>query len=440
MMLDSIWTKDVSLSGFPSLEGDTKTDILIIGGGMAGLLTAHALSQIGANYLLVEADSICGGVTRNTTAKISSQHGPVYQKLLKEFDLGTASLYWQANEDAISQYRHLCKEIPCDFEERSSYLYSVNDPAILAQESAALDRLNIPHQDTRTVSLPFPVAGAIRFRRQAQFHPLKFASHIAKGLNIREHTRALAYEDGAVITNRGRIVAQQIVVTTHFPIFNKHGGYFLKMYQERSYVLGLQNAPRLDGMYRDAAEDGLSFRNYGDYLLLGGGSHRTGKAAQGWIPLEAAAHQYYPDAIPALRWATQDCMTLDGMPYIGQYGKQTPNLYVATGFNKWGMTGSMTAAIVLRDLLQGKEDPYAGIFSPARQILRKQLLVNGFHTVGNFLTPTKPRCPHLGCALKWNPHEHSWDCPCHGSRFSKDGKLLDNPATGDLENNDDRSC
>ena len=149
--------------------------------------------------------------------------------------------------------------------------------------------------------------------------------------------------------------------------------------------------------------------------------------------MERFAQKYYPQAREKYRWATQDCMTLDGIPYIGRYSKATPDLYVATGFNKWGMTSSMVSAMILCDLVQGRENPYAAIFSPSRTVLRPQLLVNAAGAAVNLLTPTKPRCPHMGCALKWNAQERSWDCPCHGSRFGEDGKLLDNPATGDLK-------
>ena len=186
-------------------------------------------------------------------------------------------------------------------------------------------------------------------------------------------------------------------------------------------------------MYVDEEKDGLSFRNYNGLLLLGGGAHRTGKQGGGWAELEDFARTHYPKASIKYRWATQDCMSLDGIPYIGRYSKTAPNLYVATGFNKWGMTSSMAAAMLLSDLIQGKENEYERLFSPSRTILRPQLLCNAFETTVNLLTPTKPRCPHLGCVLKWNPLEHSWDCPCHGSRFGKDGKLLDNPATADLD-------
>ena len=199
-------------------------------------------------------------------------------------------------------------------------------------------------------------------------------------------------------------------------------------------MLALKNAEALNGMYLDGQENGLSFRNHGDLLLLGGGGHRTGKQGGGWNTLESFARRYYPQAEEVCRWATQDCMTLDGIPYIGRYSKRTPDLFVATGFNKWGMSNAMVAAMILADLVTGKENPYADLYRPDRPLLHRQLFVNAAEATVNLLTPTKPRCPHLGCALKWNRQENSWDCPCHGSRFSGDGRLLDNPATADLKN------
>ena len=175
----------------------------------------------------------------------------------------------------------------------------------------------------------------------------------------------------------------------------------------------------------------MSFRNYGNFLLLGGGGHRTGKQGGNWEELEQFAKEHYPNAEVRCRWATQDCMSLDSVPYIGPYAPRTPDVLVTTGFNKWGMTGAMTAATLLCDRILGKENTDSGVFSPVRSVARPQLLVNMLETTCSLLTPTKPRCPHMGCALKWNPHEHSWDCPCHGSRFTEDGKLLNNPANGD---------
>ena len=434
-MTNAVWENGFAMPEFPELNHNLKTDVLIVGGGMAGILCAHMLAQKSVDYTLIEADSICGGVTRNTTAKITSQHGLIYAKLMKMHGAETARKYWEANEAAIGEYCKLAKSIPCDLQARENYIYSVNDLPALEREKAALEALGIPGELVKQTALPFPVSGAIRFGGQAQFHPLKLAAELAKELHIFEHTPAREFAGNRVLTDRGTITAEKIIMATHFPLINKHGGYFLKMYQQRSYVLALENAGQLDGMYLDAAQNGLSFRNYGNLLLLGGGGHRTGKPGGGWAALEAFARQYYPQSREVCRWATQDCMTLDGIPYIGQYGRHTPNLFVATGFNKWGMTGSMVAAMVLCDLVRGKENPYAAVFRPGRSSLRRQLLCNTMEATVNLLTPTRPRCPHLGCALKWNRQEHSWDCPCHGSRFSADGELLDNPATGNIKGN-----
>lgn len=432
-MLNSVWAEYRSLPKFRTLDGDLKTDVLIIGGGLAGLLCAKKLAQAGVDYALIEADRIMHGVSRNTTAKITSQHGLIYEKLIRRFDADVARGYWRANELAIGEYRNLAQQVPCDLEKQDNYIYALDSPEKLEKELTALNRIGVPAELVDSVPLPMAVAGAVRFRNQAQFHPMKFAAGIAEGLRIFEKTAAREFVGNTVVTDHGKIRAEKIIVATHFPILNKHGGYFLKLYQDRSYVLALENGGRVDGMYLDAGESGLSFRNHGDLLLLGGGGHRTGKPGQGWGMLEAFAGKHYPAAKIKYRWATQDCMSLDGIPYIGQYSRSTPNLFVATGFNKWGMTSSMTAAAILADLIQEKENAFASVFAPSRSVWRPQLAVNGFDAAANLLTPTKPRCPHMGCALKWNPQEHSWDCPCHGSRFGQDGALLDNPATGDLK-------
>ncbi len=187
----------------------------------------------------------------------------------------------------------------------------------------------------------------------------------------------------------------------------------------------------MNGMYVDESNMGLSFRNHGELLLLGGGGHRTGKQGGCWQELERFAKEHYPSAEAVCRWATQDCMTLDGIPYVGQYAKSTPDIYVATGFNKCGMTNAMAAANLLCDLVVGKPNPCANVFSPSRTVLRPQLALNAWESAVGLLTPTAPRCPHLGCALKYNRAEHTWDCPCHGSRFTEDGELINNPATDD---------
>ena len=432
--MESIWPETTALPTFDSLKQDLKTDVLIIGGGLAGILCAYMLDKAGVDYALVEADRICNGVTRNTTAKITSQHGLIFQKLIREFGVEKARMYLEANEKALKDYRQICRDIPCDLEEKDAYVYSVDRLDKLEKELAALEQIGHPAEFVRNLPLPFFVAGGIQFRNQAQFNPLKFVQGIVQKLNIYENTRAKAFDGKYVVTERANITASKIIVATHFPFINKHGSYFLKLYQHRSYVLGLDQGPMVDGMYIDENKHGLSFRNYQDLLLIGGGSHRTGKQGGNWTELEAFAQAHYPGARIKYRWATQDCMTLDGIPYIGQYSKSTPDLYVATGFNKWGITSSMVAATLLCDLVQGRDNPYASVFSPSRTMLRPQLLYNGIEAAANLLTISKRRCPHMGCALKWNPQERTWDCPCHGSRFTEQGKLLDNPATDDMTN------
>ena len=431
--MNSIWTKTAPMPSFPPLEGDTKTEVLVIGGGIAGLLTAHAMKEAGIPCLLVEGRRLCSGVTQNTTAKITSQHGLCYARLLKTLGPELAKAYYLANEAALQRYETLCQGIPCDYRREDNFVYSLSRPIPLAEELEALRILGISGAFVPRTELPFPTAGAVRFPAQARFHPLKFLAALARELDICEETEVRALDGRTAVTNRGRIRAEHIVMATHFPLFNTRGFYFMKMYQDRSYVLALKGAHAPEGMYVDEAAGGFSFRAQGEYLLLGGGSHHTGKPSGGWEPLESLARTHYPEASFAARWATQDCMTLDGVPYVGRYGRRTKNLYVATGFGKWGMTTAMAAAELLRDLVLGQKNPTEALYSPQRPMYRPQLMKNLLNSAGNLLTLSRPRCPHMGCALKWNRQEHSWDCPCHGSRFAADGTLLDNPATGNLK-------
>ena len=303
----------------------------------------------------------------------------------------------------------------------------------MEDELRALQAIGYPAELRENLPLPLETAGAVKFSQQAQFHPLQFLAEIVQGLHIYENTVVREMIGSTAVTNGGRIRAKKVIVTTHFPFINKHGSYFLKLYQHRSYVIALEGAQNVDGMYVDESRTGLSFRNYDNLLLLGGGSHRTGKKGGDWQELRVFAGIHYPRVREVACWATQDCMSLDGVPYIGPYSRRTPHLYVASGFNKWGMTGAMAAAQLLHDQVLGKENDWADVFDPSRSILKPQLLVNGWEAVTNLLTPTKKRCPHLGCALHWNEAERTWDCACHGSRFSQQGKVLDNPANGDLQ-------
>ena len=429
--MDSIWLKMSEKTQFDALNRNKKVDVLIIGGGIAGILCAYKLKNAGVDCMLVEATEICGGITKNTTAKITLGHGLIYDKMIKRFGKNKARLYAEAQSKAIQEYAQFCENIDCDFETRDNYVYSLNDRKKIEKEVAALNRIGVKAEFSDAHELPFQVAGAVRVKDQAQFHPLKFLYTIAKNLPIYENTKVTELMPHKAKTNRGEIAFKKLIIATHFPMLNKHGLYSLKLYQHRSYVIALRGAQNVGGMYVDESDTGLSFRNYGDLLLLGGGGHRTGKKGGCWQELENFARKHYKNAEIVGKWATQDCMTLDDIPYIGQYAKSTPDVFVATGFNKWGMTNAMVAADLLCDLVRGKSNPYANLFDPSRTVLRPQLAVNAFESTVGILTPTAPRCPHLGCALKYNRAEHTWDCPCHGSRFTKQGELIDNPATDD---------
>ncbi len=430
--MKSIWN-NINKPKFSALEGDVKTDVLIIGGGICGLLCAYMLKKAGVDCVLAEADKICAGITNSTTAKITIQHGLIYDKIINKYGIEKAYLYYESQKEALEKLKLIATDIDDDLKICNSFVYSLKDRRVIEREVEALNKIGCKAKFSDETELPFKIKGAVKVNNQAEFHPLKFAYSIAKDLKIYENTKILELKPYTAITNRGKISAKKVIVATHFPFINKHGGYFLKMYQHRSYVLAIKNEQNIKNMYVDENKAGLSFRAYNDLLLLGGGSHRTGSNGGGWTELEAIAEKYYPPAQEVGRWATQDCMTLDSIPYIGRYSNVTRDLYVATGFNKWGMTSSMVSATILTDMICGRKNEYEDVYSPSRRIIHPQLALNILESVKGLITPTVPRCPHMGCALKYNKMEHSWDCPCHGSRFEENGNIINNPAKDDMK-------
>lgn len=475
--MTSIWRQTACPPVKPALEADLETEAAVIGGGLAGILTAHLLQEAGVPTVVLEADRVGSGQTGNTTAKATAQHGMLYRRLERTLGPDAARLYAGAHQQALEWYQQLIwdRRISCGWERLPAYLYAVKAEGELLQEAAAQERAGLPVRLTEETGLPFRTAGAVRCGQQAQFHPLRLLYALAEELTVYEKTRVMEAEGDRLRTTGGSVRARYIIFCCHFPFLNAPGYYFLRMHQERSYVLALEGAPALPGMYFSADPGGLSLRGAEGLLLAGGGAHRTGENPAGGIyeALRRSAALLFPNAAEAARWSAQDCVTLDGMPYIGQFSTATPGWYVATGFGKWGMTSSMAAAHLIRDLILGQENAWARLFSPQRftpAASAGRLLREGLHAARGLVRPllpadgsaaalppgrggivelggekagvyrspdgalraVRPRCPHLGCQLAWNPDEASWDCPCHGSRFDPAGRLLTGPAQTDL--------
>ena len=283
--MESLWRKQTgkiepSESIPQSSIRESHWDVVVVGAGMAGILTAYFLKKQGKRVLIVEANTIASGQTERTTAKITSQHDLKYAKLLKDIGEQKARLYAQANELAIAQYAGIIKEkgINCQFERTDAYLYSLETETALKEEAEAANRLEIHAEFVTKTELPFEIKGAVCFKNQAQFSPLEFVKAIATELDILEHTMVTEVKDHWVITDKGILTADDIVLATHYPMRNVPGFYFLRQHQERSYVLALSGANPIKNMYLGIDEDGLSFRQAGEYLLLGGCGHRTGHA------------------------------------------------------------------------------------------------------------------------------------------------------------------
>ena len=441
MIVESIWTKDVVIQKRNPLCGDREVCTVIIGGGLAGILTGYFLNKKGIPAVILEAGRIAGGQTCGTTAKITSAHGIIYEKLIRCYGITGAKHYAGFHQWAIEEYGKIIrkKKIDCNFVRCPAYLYSCAEEDILKKEAEAAERTGIPASFQNHCELPFYVKGVLKYENQARFHPLKFIQEIQKELEIYENTAVQKVEaesqgKSRVITDRGIVTAENIVFCCHYPFVNMPGYYFARMSQSRSYMMALEGAQQLEGYYLGIDEDGFSFRNEGDILLFGGEGHRTGENVSGgkYGTLADKAEELWPGCQALCRWSAQDCMTLDKIPYIGKYSRRRAGWYVATGFGKWGMTSSMAGAQIISSMIEGLNVPEADIFSPERKIPAeavKEFGKNQAKAVKNLASfkDTK-RCTHLGCKLSWNADEETWDCPCHGSRFDREGNVLNGPA------------
>jgi glycine/D-amino acid oxidase-like deaminating enzyme/nitrite reductase/ring-hydroxylating ferredoxin subunit len=480
-------------SELPALDGDVRADVAVIGGGIVGVTTALLLQEAGARVVLLEANRIGHGVTGHTTAKVSSQHGMIYSRLISAVGEDGARTYGEANEAALDWIAGRVERdsIDCDFRRRPSFAYvSSNSSQAEDEAQAALDA-GLPARFSETTPLPFEVAAAVRFDDQGEFHPHKYLLALAAQLDgdVYERTQAVQVHTGddcVVETPGGRVTAGRVVVATHYPFLDRSLA-FARVHPQRSYAILCRIAGRPpEGMFISGDSPTRSVRGVpldGDELLLvGGEGHRTGSGGdteERYRRLEEFAREHWDVERVEYRWSAQDGTTVDTVPYVGALTPRSDRILMATGFAKWGITGGTAAALILSDLVGGRENPWASLFDPWRlelsavpRALPRLIKDNAeiaAHFVGDRLTTpgrraledlppgeadivrhdghklaayrdedgtvtaVSPTCTHLGCQVSWNRAERSWDCPCHGSRFAPDGSVLEGPAVRPLE-------
>lgn len=493
----SYWLETTPETSYEALDGDGETlsvDTAVVGGGIAGLTTAVNLAEEGQSVALVERDRVVTGVTGHTSAKLTSLHGLVYDRLLDTFGATRARRYADANEAAIDAIEERVEsfDVDCEFERTPAYTYTESQADLedVRNEVRAAQRLGLPASFTESTPLPYEVAGAVRFDDQARFDPrtylLALADRLAgDGNHLFEQTRVTDVDDGEpcrVETDRGSLTATDVVIATHFPVVD-HALYFARMEPKRSYVVAarLSGEPP-EGMFYQPSDPYFSVRprpgDDDDLVLVGGQTHRPGEGgstAERYRRLESGARERFDVESIEYRWSTQDFTTLDGVPFVGRHSRGADHVYVATGFGGWGMTGGTAAGTLLADLILGRENPWRELYRPNRfefGASKERLVSHNKHAMKQYVedyvtdrpmddrvrlepgqatvtgSPDGPVgvycdesgeyhtvsavCSHLGCLVEWNDGEESWDCPCHGSRFDVDGTVLDAPATDDL--------
>ena len=464
---DSIWLKtNREDRKYRTLDKNIEVDVCIIGGGITGISTAYYLSKEGGIKVAVfEKDKICSKTTGKTTGKITSQHHLFYKYLIDSKGKDFAKKYLKANEQAIKNIEEIINKesIECDFKRKKAYVFT-KEPGklqMINDEINAVKSLGMNAKFSNEIEVLGKIEGAIEFENQAQFNPVKYVNGLSKcvlenGGDIFENTKVTDYEkseSGFIVKAEAdgksrNIFAKYVVVATRYPIFNVPGFHFIKMYQELEYGIAIKTDVKLNGMYVSCEVPTISFRDYKDdaenYILIVGNGHKTGEKTEnnGFYVLEDFAKKYFPGSEIKYRWNAEDSIGLDKIPYIGEYSEVRENMFVATGFKKWGMTSSNIAANMITDMILKREKKYEAIFKSTRvePIKNKDEMINMLKEAGeNIVLPRlklengKKYCAHLGCELTWNEVTKTWDCPCHGSRYEHDGKLIEGPAVHDLE-------
>jgi glycine/D-amino acid oxidase-like deaminating enzyme/nitrite reductase/ring-hydroxylating ferredoxin subunit len=477
----------------PRLERDRTADVVVIGAGIVGVSAAFELSRAGADVVLLEGRRIGSGVTGNSTSKLSSLHGVHYDSLVSTHGADVARIYAEANERGLARARELTDElgIDCDLRTKPNYTYTEDDGRVseLEAEAEACRAAGLAVEVTTDVDLPFPVAGAIRLDDQAEFDPVPYLYGLADAIEaaggaLHEQTRATQVTGGRVATEAGRVVrAERVIVATQIPFLDR-GLFFAREHVQRSYgITARLEGPVPQGMYLQAESPKTSLRplrwNGEELLLVGGQSHELGHgdAVEKFEALEALARERFPVTGFEHRWSAHDFMPDDGLPYVGRLQPLSDAVLTVTGLHKWGLAFGVESGRILGDIVAGRPSEAAETFDPwrlpplsgAAQYV-KHGVDTGVHLLADrarrrgsvddlapgegrvvadglgqkavyrdddgALHAVSARCTHLGCIVRWNGAERTWDCPCHGSRFEATGEVANGPATKPLESRD----
>lgn len=486
----SFWIASTEDTSYPQAVGDMEVDVAIIGGGITGLTTAYLLRKEGVRVAIIEANRIAKGVSGHTTAKITSQHSLIYDRLINTVGEEKSQQYAAANQAAIDLVENIAREnnIQCDFKRLPAYVYTHDEKYIqkIEDEVKAALRLGIPAEYTDKLQLPFKVKGAMKFANQAQFHPRKYLLALAAAIagddcRIFEQSRAVKFLEGethTIVTDNGaKIRAKSVVLASHYPFYDLPGLYFTRIYPERSYLMGLRIKGSFpEGMYITAENPTRSMRTCingnSELLIVGGEHHKTGHGTdlhEHYEALRKFAQSGFDVIDIPYRWSAQDYTAMDEIPIAGHLTSRKDRIYLATGFAKWGMSNGTASAVIISDLILKGDSPWAPVYDPSRftpvasaknfvvenadvaknyisgklnirtetvDVAKGEAAISetGGHKVGvykdmdgnsHFVSTT---CTHIGCELKWNSAELSWDCPCHGSRFTYTGDIIEGPA------------
>jgi glycine/D-amino acid oxidase-like deaminating enzyme/nitrite reductase/ring-hydroxylating ferredoxin subunit len=485
----SLWLAEPGRT-YPALDGTVTADVAVVGAGITGLTTALQLKRAGLQVAVVEADRVGHGASGNNTAKVSALQATVYSELTAQHGVATATSYAGANLAGVETVAEIVERegIDCDLRRRPAVTYAIDESeraSVAAEFEAAGDAgLDVVQESP---DLPFPVYGGVRLDDQLSVHPVRYLRGLAAavdgdGSRILEHSRVRKVRGGRVHTESGTVRAERVVIATHAPLLDR-GGYFARLEAVRSYCVAarLRSGSPPEALAINAGDPVWSIASAGDLLIVGGQGHPAGERgvdARRYAALEAFAREHWDVAEIAHRWSAQDLYAYDGLPMIGPYLPGSRNLYVATGYRKWGLATATAAAELLTDTITGKDHPWASVFAPYRLSLRGVPHLARLNTkvavdlIGDRLRPAEVsdpaavprgearvlrdgldragvyrdedgvvhavslRCTHLGCLLRFNGAETSWDCPCHGSRFDVDGGVLEGPAVKPLPRKD----